>query len=265
MDERMFDRLKHWLGASPEAPPAGVPEVPELLWRRVERTLPWLAALPAPARQRLHALVPAFLASKQFHGADGMALSDEIMLSIAIQACLPILRTGIDSYRDWVGIVVYPGEFVVDREFHDEDGIVHSGPSTLLGEAWDGGPVVVSWADDAQPDGVNVLIHEFAHTLDMANGGADGFPPLPADMDRAAWARAFSDAYDDLCERVDFDQPTALDPYASEHPAEFFAVASEVFFEDPPRLHAAYPEVFAQLARLYGVDTLTGQLTASMP
>jgi Mlc titration factor MtfA (ptsG expression regulator) len=254
----MLERMQRWLRAHRSDEPHPVPDA---LWARVVGTIPWLVALPPAGHHRLRQLVEAFLACKEFHGAGGMALDDEIMLSIAIQACLPILRTGIDSYRHWVGIVVYPGEFLVEHPEVDDIGVVHDGSRTLLGEAWHGGPVVVSWHAHDAP-GVNVLVHEFAHTLDMANGDADGFPPLPADMDRGEWARAFTTAYEALCEQVDSGLPTAIDPYASEHPAEFFAVASEAFFETPEELHRAFPEVHGQLARLYGVDPLTRTLTA---
>jgi len=247
----MLSQIRRWFGGS-EAQ-AGV-EVPDALFERVESTLPWLDYLPADARARLRILASGFLHQKEFHGAQGMALSDEIMLSIALQACLPILGMGLDGYRHWIGIVVYPGDFVVERELVDEDGVVHAAPSHLLGEAWDGGPVVVSWTGDGSADGVNVLIHEFAHTLDYLNGAADGYPPLPETMSRQTWAEAFSQAYEDLCHRVDHNARTALDPYASEHPAEFFAVASEVFFERPIQLRHAYPAVYAQLSAFYTVD-----------
>jgi len=256
----MLEALQRWLsGLGAEMPGT----VPEALFARVEATLPWLSYLPRSTRQRLRELAQAFLQEKQFHGAHHMVLTDEIMLSIALQACLPILRIGLDGYSHWIGIVVYPGDFVVEREVMDQDGVVHDAFSHLLGEAWHGGPVVVSWLDNGAADGVNVFIHEFAHTLDMRNGNADGYPPLPEDMSREDWARAFGDAYDDLCQRVDHQRPTALDPYASEHPAEFFAVASEVFFEQPHRLREAYPKVFEQLTQLFGVDPAAHQGGAS--
>ncbi|WP_227814568.1 M90 family metallopeptidase [Nitrogeniibacter aestuarii] len=251
----MLDTFQRWFGGHDDTDSAALTPA---LFERVEPSLPCLSYLPGPARARLRELARAFLHEKQFHGAHDMALSDEIMLSIALQASLPILRLGLDGYRHWVGIVVYPGDFVVEREVMDEDGVVHDQATPLLGEAWHGGPVVVSWNGDGAADGVNVLIHEFAHTLDMLNGQADGYPPLPGDMSREAWASAFSAAYDDLCHRVDHDRPTALDPYASEHPAEFFAVASEVFFERPQQLLDAYPEVYRQLAAFYGVDPARG-------
>ncbi len=247
----MLEVLTRWFRRREQ----GAPSIPEALWQRVEHKLPFLDYLSAAERNRLRTLATHFLQTKQFHGAQGMDLTDEIMLSIAVQACLPILNIGLRAYDDWVGIIVYPGDFIVPRSEVDENGVVHEYDDMVLGEAWEQGPVLLSWQEDASlPDGMNVVIHEFAHKLDMSNGGADGFPPLPPHMDRGAWSDAFSDAYDRLCQQIDLGLPTALDPYAAEHPAEFFAVASEAFFETPTGLRNAYPEVYQQLASFYGLD-----------
>jgi hypothetical protein len=134
---------------------------------------------------------------------------------------------------------------------------VHQGDEPYAGEAWLGGPVVLSWAD-AQgtdyADGVNVVIHEFAHKLDMLNGEANGFPPLHAGMSRHVWAQAFAAAYEDFCARVDAGEDTLIDPYAGESAGEFFAVLSEAFFETPDVVRDEYPEVYAQLAQFYRQD-----------
>lgn len=249
----MFRALKRWLFGRGE--PATVSEAQ---WQRVEAGLPFLAYLPADARARLRTLALEFLDQKTFHGAGGIELTDDMLLAIALQACLPILNTGLGAYRDWVGVVVYPGDFVIPREEMDEDGVVHEYDDPALGEAWPGGPVIVSWQPDAAVDGLNVVIHEFAHKLDMCNGQADGFPPLGPDMPRAAWARTFAAAYEDFCDRVDAGRPLPIDAYAAESPAEFFAVMSETFFETPVKLRAAYPAAYAQLRRLYGLDPAAG-------
>lgn len=229
--------------------------VDEALWDKVESDLPFLAFLARDERARLRELARCFLAEKEFHGADDMVLTDEIMLSIALQACLPVLNLGLAAYRGWVGVIVYPGDFVIPRSELDEAGVVHEFDDEVLGEAWEDGPVLLSWQAGAAPrEGLNVVIHEFAHKLDMSNGGADGLPPLPAHMSRAEWADALTDAYERLCDQVDAGEPTVLDPYAAEHPAEFFAVASEAFFETPLQLADAFPEVYAQLRSLYGLD-----------
>ncbi len=251
----MLGRLKHWLGLERE--PAAVADE---LWAKVEAGLPFLDFLPAVDRPRLRELARRFVVDKQFHGARGLALTDEILLAISLQACLPVLNIGLHAYRGWVGVVVYPGDFVIPRHEMDEAGVVHEFDDEVLGEAWEGGPVLVSWFEGAhQPVGVNVVIHEFAHKLDMENGGVDGFPPLPAHMSRAGWAKAMSEAYDDFCARVDAGHDTALDPYGAEHPGEFFAVASEAFFETPILLQAHYPAVYEQFVRYYGVDPAEGE------
>jgi len=249
----MLDKLKRWFGGNPAATPS-----PEL-WTRIEMRLPFLAYLPGEARERLRTLVAGFLAEKEFYGARGLEVNDDIMLSIAVQACLPILSTGLTAYRGWVGIVVYPGDFVVPRREMDAAGVVHEFDDILLGEARADGPVLVAWFDDDGPAGVNVVIHEFAHKLDMANGPADGFPTLPAGMSRKKWADAFSTAYERLCRLDDAGIQTVLDPYAATHPAEFFAVASEAFFEMPASLRAGFPAVYVQLAAFYGVDPAVGE------
>ncbi len=234
--------------------------VPEEMWARVEGWLPFLDFLPDEDRERLRVLARAFLAEKEFHGAHDFELTDEMMLAIALQACLPILGVGLDAYRGWVGVVVYPGDFVIPRKEMDEDGVVHEFDDEVLGEAWEHGPVLVSWHDEAAaPGGANVVIHEFAHKLDMSNGGADGLPPLQPGMSRERWAEVFGAAYESLCEQVEDDEPTALDPYAAESPAEFFAVASEAFFETPCSLQRNFPEVYQQLSDLYRLDPAAGE------
>lgn len=232
--------------------------IPEDVWQQTVSGLPFLAALDASDRQRLKTLSEAFLAEKEFTAAGGLELNDEICVAIAAQGCLPILNLGLAAYRDWVGIVVYPDEFVVPREIHDEDGIVHEFDDVLSGEAWQGGPLLVSWHDvQMAGEGYNVVIHEFAHKLDMLNGEADGMPALHSDIEAAEWERTFVAAYDDFCSRVDRDEETVIDPYASNDPAEFFAVFSESFFELPDVIHHEYPAVYELLKRYYRQDPLS--------
>ncbi|MCK6395295.1 zinc-dependent peptidase [Zoogloea sp.] len=224
-------------------------------WSAVEGSLPFLDYLPPEDRPRLRRMALEFLADKQVHGAEGVVITDTLLLSIALQACLPVLNIGLDAYADWVGIIVYPGDFVIPRSITDEDGVVHEYDDEVLGEAWEGGPVLVSWFEGENPfDGINVVIHEFAHKLDMGNGEVDGYPRLPPHLSARDWARAFQPAYDDFCERVDRGEDTALDPYGAEHPGEFFAVMSEAFFETPGLLKAEYPAVYEQLSRYFGQD-----------
>lgn len=252
----MFEFFRKWRRARRLA----AVQVPEALWARVEARLPFLDYLATTDRMRLRELARAFIAEKQFHGAQGLVLNDEIILAIALQACLPILHVGLGAYRGWVGVVVYPGDFVIPRHEMDEAGVVHEYDDEVLGEAWEGGPVLVSWHDEADaPNGVNVVIHEFAHKLDMLNGNVDGLPILPADMSRTVWSEVFSDAYERFCEQVDAGRDTALDPYAAEHPGEFFAVASEAFFETPCMLQHEFPAIYKQLSGFYKLDPATGE------
>jgi MtfA peptidase len=188
-------------------------------------------------------------------------------LWVAVQACILILNLGLEYYRGWSGIILYPQQFVPRHQQVDEIGIVHEGDEPYAGEAWLGGPVVLSWADiqgTEYPDGVNVVIHEFAHKLDMLNGDANGFPPLHPGMSRAAWSQAFSAAYEDFCARVDADEDTDIDPYASESPGEFFAVLSEAFFEIPDVVQEEYPQVYGQLSSFYRQDPAQRQMAAAV-
>ncbi len=230
-------------------------EIPEPLWNELEGGLPFLGHLTPGERAGLRQLAREFIAEKQWSGAQGLQLTPRIQLAIALQACLPILHLGLAWYDGWVGIVVYPGDFVIPRQIVDEDGVVHEFDADVLGEAWYGGPVLVTWFDDPQDaGGVNVVIHEFAHKLDMRSGAADGMPPLHGGMSRQRWIDVMSEAFRDLQRRVDDGEDTPLDPYGAELPAEFFAVASEAFFEAPDMLRAEYPDVYQQLRLFYRQD-----------
>jgi MtfA peptidase len=273
----LLDNLLPW--RRPHA--AGEIALTDAEWQASIAALPFLRSLDADELARLRELMLAFLDLKEMAGAGGLDLTNEIRLSIAIQACLPILNLGLEYYRGWVGIVIYPGEFVAPRRIHDEDGVVHEFDETISGEAWEGGPVILSWEDAGNAgagadDGYNVVIHEFAHKLDMLNGEADGTPPLHAGMDRKAWERAFAPAYEDFCRLADaydaacdraeakgdddaWPEELVFDPYAAEHPAEFFAVISEAFFVIPRAVKAEYPRVYAQLALFYRQDPASRQ------
>ena len=234
-------------------------QVSDEQWQAAEAQLFCLDHLDGDDRRRLREMARGFLAEKQWTGARGLTLTAPMQLSIALQACLLVLNLGLEHYRDWVGIVVYPGDFVIRRNVMDADGIVHEYDDQVLGEAWEGGPVLLSWFDDPdEAGGANVVLHEFAHKLDMANGEVDGLPKLPADMSRRDWIAAFEPAYEDFCRKVDAadrrGEETLLDPYGSEHPSEFFAVMSEAFFETPEVLRDEYPAVYEQLRRFYRQD-----------
>src|ERR1039458_7524390 len=195
----------------------------EALWQRVTGSLPFLQGLTIDERRRLKDCAVLFLDEKEMHGARGFVLTDAVRLWIAVQACLPILNLGLDAYQGWVGIVIYPGEFKVRREEMDASGVVHEYDDALSGEAWPGGPVILSWEDiKLGAAGYNVVIHEFAHKLHMSRGDMDDFPLAHAHMDRGQWLTAWDTAYDEFCAQVDRGIDTLIDPYASEQPAEFF-------------------------------------------
>ena len=258
----VFGRLIEWWRGC-EKPRS----IPDELWRETLEQLPFLSRLSDEEHARLRTLAETFLAEKEFTAVGGLQLTDAMCVSIAVQGCLPILNLGLDQYRDWVGIVVYPDEFVIPRTVEDEFGVVHEYDDIASGEAWEGGPLIISWHDvQMAGDGYNVVIHEFAHKLDMRNGEADGIPPLPTELPRREWESTLMAAYEDFCAKVDTldaaPEPLAdeivdslpLDPYAAENPGEFFAVASESFFEAPDRLATHYPALYMLFKRYFRQD-----------
>lgn len=228
--------------------------VPDDIWQGVVQRLHFLHGLTPEELARLRQIVTLFLHAKQISGAGGLEITEPMRVMIAAQACILILNLDLDYYNGWVGIVVYPGEFIRDYEYTDEDGIVHHACEPLSGESWSNGPVILSWEDvtgaDAEP-GYNVVIHEFAHKLDMLNGDANGYPALHSGMSRQTWSDTFGKVYADFCRQVDADEETVIDPYAAENPAEFFAVLSEAFFAMPLVIKQHFHEVYEQLALFY--------------
>jgi Mlc titration factor MtfA (ptsG expression regulator) len=233
--------------------------IDDLLWMRAKNNLPFLKGLSAGEERRLKEFAIVFLAEKQLTPVRGLALSDDDRVEIALQACLPVLELGLHWYDGWVGIVVHPSEFKVRRTETDEDGVQHEWDDELAGESWPGGPVVLSWEalDDSgsvAEGGANVVIHEFAHMLDMQTGEADGVPPLPSREARERWIEVFDAEFDRFCKDVDADKETFLDPYAAEHEAEFFAVASEAFFESPNALKRDFARLYDLFMGFYQQD-----------
>jgi Mlc titration factor MtfA (ptsG expression regulator) len=227
-------------------------------WNQVASGHPLLTGFGPTELDRLRSRVDRFLAHKRFTGADRFRIDEAVRLTVAIPASLLTLNLDPAEYQNWRTIIVYPGGFSVRRREHDDAGLVHEWDEARGGEAWDRGPMVLSWEDvagSAALDGYNVVIHECAHKLDMQNGDANGFPKLHGDMSARDWSRAFEQAYAHLCAEVDAGrEDTDLDPYATESPGEFFAVASEAFFEVPDVLAEAYPAVYQQLAKFYRQD-----------
>ena len=235
--------------------------IPWHLWQAGTRDSRALAHIERRDLYRLRKLASLFLHEKTISGAQGLVVDDLMRVQIAAQACLLIMNLDLEYFRGWVEVIVYPDTFLVDREEYDDSGVVHRDHRALAGESWHRGPVILSWSDarpGADPHGPehNVILHEFAHKLDMLNGNANGMPALHRGMNRTEWTEAFTRAYEHLCHQVDRHHHTPIDPYATENPAEFFAVTTEVFFQEPARLHGAYPGVYRQLSLYFRQDPL---------
>ncbi len=255
----MWCTLRRWFGAETAAAP-----IADADWQALLASSRLFASLDDDARARLRERSARFLARKRFSAAAGHALDASQCLAIAALASLPVLHLDARWLDGWREVIVYPGEFRVQRSHHDEvSGVVTEGDDLLIGEAWEHGPLILSWADVAtdlaQPfDGFNVVVHEIAHKLDMLEGAADGVPRLPAHITRREWIVTMQDAYDALCRAVDRGRNTGIDPYAAESVDEYFAVVSELHFSDPALLQRAAPAVAALLARYYGARRDTG-------
>ena len=247
----MSRSLLRFLQRSPEP-------IDPTLWREAQRRLPWLSRLDAERDFRLNALAALFLQRKTITPLGDLALADGDRVVLAALCCLPLLEFGREGLHGWSQLLVYPDAFRAHRSHVDAAGVLHEWEDELAGEAWEQGPLVLSWADVRadieEPDaGYCVAVHEMAHKLDALDGLLDGTPPLPREWQRE-WASDFQRAYDDFAGQVDAGRDTAIDSYAAEAPEEFFAVCSEYHFSDPATLQAAMPAVAAHLRRLYGIS-----------
>ena len=228
-------------------------------WRRVlRRRVPAVARLPPDLQQRLKSHIQVFLAEKPFIGCAGQTIADDQRVTIAAQACLLLLGQPRPRYYPRLReVLVYPDAFVVNRVMAQAGGVVQERRQALSGESWSQGRVILSWADTlagaADPaDGRNVVVHEFAHQIDQDKGVADGRPWRVSRAQRERWAQVMGEAFERLRQ-----QPSALiSNYGATEPAEFFAVASELFFEQPQALAAEVPAVYRELALLYQVHPL---------
>ncbi|HCW16945.1 zinc-dependent peptidase [Achromobacter sp.] len=264
------------------ARPAEVAEMqarisPEL-WRQVLDAHPFLSVLNDGEAAQLLARSAWLLASKTINGAQGLEVSDGMRLSIAAQASLPILNLAPELYEGWDEIIVYPASFRIPRSRQDDDGVVHEYIEDAAGEAWEGGPLVLSWEDTQLSEGgFNVVIHEFAHKLDLRSGFADGMPSLAAhrDLKPKVWRQVLDDSLDRFIAALDAVEAAIppdvdpeseeadawygqlpMDPYAATDEAEFFAVSSEHFFVDPVPMQQALPEWYGLLRAYYRQDPL---------
>ncbi len=243
----MFDWLR--LGRTPQ------PIAPDI-WRAIRADLPWAAALDAERDARLAQLASHFLHEKTITPIGDLTLDARQRGLLAAACCLPLLEFGKEGLHGWSQLIVYPEAFRVNRSHVDAAGVLHEWEDELIGESWDTGPLILSWADvmadcEEPRAGLCVAVHEMAHKIDVLDGALDGTPPLPGAWQRG-WARDFQIAYDALAAEVDADRETAIDGYAAEAPEEFFAVVSEYHFSDPQLLRAEMPKVAAHLERFYG-------------
>jgi MtfA peptidase len=229
------------------------PAIPDALWHGTLARYPFLAEREPADLEQLRALSAEFLARKEFHGAGGLLITDEIALAIAVQAVLPVLHLGLGWYADFVGIVVHADEVLAKRTTVDETGVVHDWDEVLAGEAMEGGPVMVNWHDVAQAGasaqtGFNVVIHEFVHKIDLRDGAPDGCPPLPTREARRHWLQVMQAEYERFRELVIRAERFGgeeqwLDSYGATAIDEFFAVACEAYFVNRGRFTKEFPQL----------------------
>jgi MtfA peptidase len=239
-------------------------------WRAiVRRRVPQVRRLPADLQLQLKRHMQVFLAEKRFVGCAGLVVTDEMRVTVAAQACLLLLNRPAGYFRGLREILLYPGAFVVDRVRADGSGVLQEQRGALAGESWAQGQVVLSWDDTlagaaVADDGRNVVIHEFAHQLDQEKGHANGAPLLGARYRYARWSSVLGEAFVQLQRRVAQDATAPADApaplisaYGATDPAEFFAVVSEVFFEQPQRLAAEEPALYREFSGFYRIDPLS--------
>jgi Mlc titration factor MtfA (ptsG expression regulator) len=226
------------------------------------RRVPYVHRLPAPLRRQLEQHIQVFIAEKPFIGCDGQVIDDEVRVTIAAQACLLILNRKADYFPTLSQVLVYPSAFVVERVRAEPSGILQEERNALSGESWTHGQVVLSWEDALQGaaidhDGRNVVIHEFAHQLDQQKGYANGAPYLGGRDRYPQWSAVLSHEFAMLQQRaMSGEPPLILSYYGATNPAEFFAVASEVFFEQPAAMATLHPALYDELKKLYRIDPL---------
>lgn len=237
-------------------------------WERIlDANVPVYRRVPGDLRTQLHGHMQVFLAEKHFEGCDGLEMTDEIRLTIACQACLLLLNRETKYYPDLVTVLVYPSIFYADVE--EPDGaIVNEYKEDRSGESWDLGVVILSWEDVVEyastgRAGYNVVLHEFAHQLDMENGAMDGMPNLDSREQRDTWVRVFKEAYHVFERAAASRRRTLVDPYGAEDPAEFFAVVTESFFERSLALRREHAALYDALSAYYRVDPAAWEPSAT--
>ena len=229
-------------------------------WRAIiEKNVAYAARLPPEDQRELFGHVQVFLAEKHFEGCGGQPMTDEVRVTIAAQACILLLHRATDYYPNLVSILVYPTTYLVPAGWRTAEGLVADGPQARLGESWTRDAVVLAWdaalsgAVDMH-DGHNVVLHEFAHQLDQESGAGNGAPILPTRSRYVTWARVLGHDFDRLVHEAARNHRTLIDQYGATNPAEFFAVATETFFEKPVQLQSKHPALYRELEQFYRQD-----------
>jgi len=231
-------------------------------WRKIiQNRMPYFRQMPADLQLQLKQHIQVFLAEKTFVGCNGVEITDEIRITVAAQACLLLLNRKTNYYPKLQTILVYPRAFIKEQQTIGADGIQHTKKTALAGESWEYGKVVLSWQDtldgaEVPDDGRNVVIHEFAHQLDQENGKANGAPILGKRQSYQCWSEVFSAQFEQLKRQANTGSPSLFDYYGATNPAEFFAVASEVFFEQSKQFYQQYPKLYRQIQQYYQVDPI---------
>lgn len=232
------------------------------VWRGIlRRNVPYVRRLPWELQRQLQRHIQVFLAEKPFIGCAGQVINDEVRVTIAAQACLLLLNRPAHYFPKLRRILVYPGAFVVQKVHTGGGGVLQEQRQVLSGESWSQGQVILSWEHVLEgaavpDDGVNVVLHEFAHQWDQETGAANGAPPLPGARRYARWSQVLQSEFDRLRGMADSGLPTLLNTYGATDPAEFFAVATEAFFEQAALLSAEAPALYRELRDFYRVDPL---------
>lgn len=256
----MFTRLRRALEQRRETRALQRKAIPDALWQLTLRRFPFLCHRPEADLIVLRRMSSLFLDSKEFYGVDGFELRNDVVVAVAAQACLPVLKLGLSPcYDSFVGIVMHANTVVASRQTVDASGVVHAYEEILAGEVVDGGPIMLSWSDIYDAESVsgtayNVVIHEFAHVLDLRDGEANGVPMLPDSQAQRHWLAVLEPEFERLCRLVNKGMETAIDSYGCEGPEEFFAVASEAFFTMPWALKEQQPAMYRLLKSYYLQD-----------
>lgn len=229
-------------------------------WREyIAVDVPLYSRLPEEVKLQLHERIALFVASTRFEGCNGLELTERMILTVAAQACMLVLNRDGEPYPDLRNVYLYPTTFSSVQKSRDALGVVTEREIHRLGESWETGTVILAWDSVERGarniyDARNVTFHEFAHQLDHEDGGTDGAPELPSRKAYRSWAKVFRENYADFLKAVESGKRTLIDEYGATNPAEFFAVATETFFEKPKQLRKRRPELYEEIKGYYGVD-----------